>query len=239
MPPLQSWEIFPQKLLHYQHTFFTFARDALHLSHKALHRTIGALHACCISSYYHSQNSIFGVLPSGGQTYGRWRVLNWDCRENEGEQIQGADFCSKVMARIFWDSEGILLVEFRNRGATINSEWYMQILKMLKQQIQLIYLPVWQNQVLLLQDNARPQHKGPITTVGWVVLPHPPYNPDWAPSNFRLFGPLKDELQGHCFVDGKDKPKHNMREVKSSDTSAMSTSDWHTASHAKVEKMHW
>jgi len=48
-------------------------------------------------------------------------VLNWKCRENEGEQIQGKDFC-RVMAFIFQESEGILLVEFGNRGASFNSE---------------------------------------------------------------------------------------------------------------------
>jgi hypothetical protein len=37
----------------------------------------------------------------------------------------------KVMAGVFWDSEGILLVEFLKRGATINSEQYVQILKKL------------------------------------------------------------------------------------------------------------
>jgi hypothetical protein len=35
--------------------------------------------------------------------------------------------------KVFWDSEGILLVEFLERGATINSEQYVQTLKKLKQ----------------------------------------------------------------------------------------------------------
>jgi hypothetical protein len=77
---------FPQSLLHYQHIFFTFARDALCPSHNILRRSNGAPHAHCVSAYCHSQNSIFGVLTSGGQIYGSSRVLNWDCRENEGEQ---------------------------------------------------------------------------------------------------------------------------------------------------------
>jgi len=28
------------------------------------------------------------------------------------------------------------------------------------------------------------------------VLPHPPYSPDLVPSDFHLFGPLKDALHG-------------------------------------------
>jgi hypothetical protein len=33
------------------------------------------------------------------------------------------------------------------------------------------------------------------------VLPHPPYSPDLAPSDFHLFGPLKDALRGTRFED--------------------------------------
>jgi hypothetical protein len=33
----------------------------------------------------------------------------------------------------------------------------------------------------------------------WEVLDHPPYNPDPAPSDFYLFGPLKKHLGGRRF----------------------------------------
>ena len=56
---------------------------------------------------------------------------------------------------------------------------------------------------LLQHDNARPhtslktvEH---IVNLGWTVVPHPPYSPDLAPSDFHLFGPMKDGLCGkHC-----------------------------------------
>ena len=31
------------------------------------------------------------------------------------------------------------------------------------------------------------------------MAPHPPYSPDLAPSDFHLFGPLKDFLRGQHF----------------------------------------
>ncbi|PNF18593.1 hypothetical protein B7P43_G06250 [Cryptotermes secundus] len=31
-----------------------------------------------------------------------------------------------------------------------------------------------------------------IAKFGWTVLPHPPYSPGLAPSDFHLFGPMKD-----------------------------------------------
>ena len=33
----------------------------------------------------------------------------------------------------------------------------------------------------------------------WQLLPHPAYSPDLAPSDFHLFGPLKDPLRGRRF----------------------------------------
>jgi hypothetical protein len=38
-----------------------------------------------------------------------------------------------------------------------------------------------------------------IANLGWTVLPHPPYSPDLTPSDFHLFGPMKDGLRGQHF----------------------------------------
>jgi len=56
---------------------------------------------------------------------------------------------------------------------------------------------------LLQHDNARPHTS--LKTVehtvnlGWTVIPHPPYSPDSVPSDFHLFGPMKDGLRGQHF----------------------------------------
>ena len=39
-----------------------------------------------------------------------------------------------------------------------------------------------------------------LDTLGWTVLPHPPYSPDLAPSDFFLFPEMKDYLRGRRFV---------------------------------------
>jgi histone-lysine N-methyltransferase SETMAR len=36
------------------------------------------------------------------------------------------------------------------------------------------------------------------------VLPHPPYSPDLAPSDFHLFPKLKEHLKGQRFSCGKE-----------------------------------
>ena len=58
--------------------------------------------------------------------------------------------------------------------------------------------------VLLLHDNAR-SHTAHITIntiqqLNWEVLVHPAYSPDLAPSDFHLFGPLKNALRGRRFA---------------------------------------
>ena len=56
---------------------------------------------------------------------------------------------------------------------------------------------------LLQHNNARPhtnlktvEH---IFNLGRTVVPHPPYCPDLAPSDFHLFGPIKDGVRGQHF----------------------------------------
>jgi histone-lysine N-methyltransferase SETMAR len=59
--------------------------------------------------------------------------------------------------------------------------------------------------VLLHHDNARPHTSlhtlEAITKLQWTVLPHPPYSPDLAPSDYHLFSPLKDAIRGKKFED--------------------------------------
>ena len=57
--------------------------------------------------------------------------------------------------------------------------------------------------ILLLQDNA-PAHTSQVamtaaTECGFEVLPHPPYSPNMAPSDFYLFPKLKSNLRGTQF----------------------------------------
>ena len=62
--------------------------------------------------------------------------------------------------------------------------------------------------VLFLQDNARPHtaHRTTCTLqeLGWELLPHPTYGLDHAPSDFHLFGSLKEFLGGHHFSSDEE-----------------------------------
>jgi histone-lysine N-methyltransferase SETMAR len=58
--------------------------------------------------------------------------------------------------------------------------------------------------MLLQHDSARPhtslKTREAITKFGWTVLPHPPYSPDLAPSDFHLLIALKSALHSVKFM---------------------------------------
>jgi len=104
------------------------------------------------------------------------------------------------MCTVFWDRKGVILLDFLETRQTINSDCYIVMLTKLKAQISRVR-PEKKTTFLLEHDNARPhtslktvEH---IANLGWTVLPHPPYSPGLAPSDFHLFGLMKDGLRGH------------------------------------------
>jgi len=101
----------------------------------------------------------------------------------------------KVLASIFWDQDGILLIAYLPKGQTINAECYSSLQVQLKD----ILLEKRQGKVikgiLFLHDNA-PAHRALATQkkmayLGFQCLGHPTYSPDLAPSDYHLFPELK------------------------------------------------
>lgn len=64
------------------------------------------------------------------------------------------------------------------------------------------------NQVILLHDNARPHIAKPVKTylqtLKWEVLTHPPYSPDIAPSDYRLFRSMAHGLSEQNLTSYED-----------------------------------
>jgi len=108
----------------------------------------------------------------------------------------------KVMLTIFWDARGVLYAEFLTKGSAVNSDRYCATLRSLQQCIRRIRLE--RNMFLLHHDNARPhcsaQTQDAMTSLKFTVVPHPPYSPDLAPSDFWLFPKLKETLKGQHFL---------------------------------------
>ncbi|GFO06154.1 collagen alpha-1(iv) chain [Plakobranchus ocellatus] len=110
---------------------------------------------------------------------------------------------AKVMATVFWDVKGVILLDILPQGQCINAARYCSTLDRLKEAIRRKRPGLLRRGVVLQHDNATP-HSANLTQqwlqrYGWEILPHPAHCPDLAPSDFHLFGPLKRHLGGMAF----------------------------------------
>lgn len=111
----------------------------------------------------------------------------------------------KIMATIFWDAEGVITIDYMPHGRTITGQYYADLLGRLREDIKKKRRGKLAKGVLLLHDNA-PAHSSRVAQAairdsGFEEVPHPPYSPDLAPSDFYLFRLLKKHLRGKRFDD--------------------------------------
>jgi len=110
----------------------------------------------------------------------------------------------KVVASIFWNQDGTLLIDYLPKGQTINAEYYSSLLVQLKDILKEKSRVDVTKGVLFLHDNT-PAHRALATQkklayLGFQCLDHPPYSPDLAPSDYRLFPELKTIEKSPFFV---------------------------------------
>ncbi|UYV74832.1 hypothetical protein LAZ67_12001195 [Cordylochernes scorpioides] len=90
----------------------------------------------------------------------------------------------KVMVSVFWDSEGVLLLDFLNKGQTITGDYYANLVKQLREAIKEKRRGKLSRKIVYHQDNAPSQRSlqamATIYDSGFELLPHAPYSPDLA-----------------------------------------------------------
>ena len=123
------------------------------------------------------------------------------------EEIQDSTFRGKGNANAFLGLKRTYTGILSGKGGrTINSARYSDLLaNNLKPAVRTKRRGLLSMKVLMLHDNARP-HMASHTVetsnhLGFEVLEHPAYSPDLTPSDYYLFGPLKNALQGRFFTD--------------------------------------
>ena len=92
------------------------------------------------------------------------------------------------MATVFWDSERVVLVDFLEGKKTVTGAYYVEVLRKLKAKLAEKGPGKLHRGILFHHDNA-PAHSSRIVRdvlreFRWELLPHPPYSPDLAPSDF-------------------------------------------------------
>jgi len=109
----------------------------------------------------------------------------------------------KVLASIFWDQDGNLLIDYLPKGPTINEEYYSSLIVQLNDILKEKRRGKVTKGVLFLHDNV-PAHRALATQkklayLEFQCLDHPSYSPDLAPSDYHLFPGLKKTIEGSPF----------------------------------------
>lgn len=114
----------------------------------------------------------------------------------------------KVMLSVWWDIHGIIYWELLPTGTTVTAEVYCKQLENLKKSLS-TNRPQ-HDKIYFLHDNARPHiaksTRQKLLDFGWEIVPHPPYSPDIAPSDYHLFRSLSNSLREKTF-DREDQVK--------------------------------
>ena len=109
----------------------------------------------------------------------------------------------KVMLSVWWSVRGIIHWELMPNGCTITADLYCQQLDRVAQK-----LKGKQDRIYFLRDNARPHvpksTRQKLLQLGWITIPHPPYSPDLAPTDYHLFRSLSHSLREQRFDEERD-----------------------------------
>lgn len=110
--------------------------------------------------------------------------------------------------------ESFFFFEILPDNTTINSKVYCHQLDKLNDALQQKRPELINRKgVVFLQDNARP-HTSLVTRqkllqLEWDTMPHPPYSPDLAPSDYYLFRSLQNFLDDKSFTSNEEVKNHH------------------------------
>jgi len=147
---------------------------------------------------------IHHYTPETKEQSKQW-VLKGESAPKKAKTIPSA---GKIMATVFWDSQGIILIDYMEKGKTITGAYYSSILDRLKTELQEKRPRLAHKKVLFHHDNA-PAHTSAVVAaklmeIGFRLVPHPPYSPDLAPSDYYLFPNMKKWLAGKRFYSNEE-----------------------------------
>ena len=165
------------------------------------------VHSGCSAGWLRNKNVQNGSVLAASQSvhWGRrglhgmknWKDLSWNGNippHQKKKKFKTIPSACKVMLTMFWDMQGVILQKFQPHGENVNAASYCTTLWELRQAIR-------HKQPGLLTKGVILQEL--LWTFRWDCLDHPLYSPDLAPSDFHLFGPLKNYL-GVCHFANDD-----------------------------------
>ncbi|UYV61163.1 hypothetical protein LAZ67_1003663 [Cordylochernes scorpioides] len=111
----------------------------------------------------------------------------------------------KVLLTVFFDCRGVVHHEFLPQGRTVNKEYYLQVMRNLREAIRQKRPDLWKNKNWLLHHDNTPAHtsllvRDFLAKNNTLMMPQPPYSPDLAPCDFFLFPKLKRPMKGRRYA---------------------------------------
>ncbi|UYV60506.1 hypothetical protein LAZ67_1001352 [Cordylochernes scorpioides] len=95
--------------------------------------------------------------------------------------------------------------EMLDSGRTVNKEYYLQVMRNLREAIRQKRPDLWKNKNWLLHHDNAPAHtsllvRDFLAKNNTLMMPQPPYSPELAPCDFFLFPKLKRPMKGRCYA---------------------------------------
>ncbi|UYV63887.1 hypothetical protein LAZ67_2005888 [Cordylochernes scorpioides] len=111
----------------------------------------------------------------------------------------------KVLLTVFFDCRGVVYHEFLPQGRKVNKEYYLQVMRNLREAIRQKRTDLWKNKNWLLPHDNAPAHtsllvRDLLAENNTLMMPQPPYSPDLAPCDFFLFPKLKRPMKGRRYA---------------------------------------
>ncbi|GFV61621.1 uncharacterized protein TNCV_187791 [Trichonephila clavipes] len=110
------------------------------------------------------------------------------------------------MLIVFFDADGIVHYEYVPQAQTVNKEFYLNIMRRLREAVRRKRSVLWASSRWMLHRDETPVHTANrvqqfLTKHGTIQVAHPPYLLDMSPPDFFLFPKIKNTLKGHWFQD--------------------------------------
>ena len=96
----------------------------------------------------------------------------------------------------FFDSTGMIYMHWVPTGQKVNKEYYVEVLREYRKRFLRKRSALFKSGQWHFHQDSAPVHNSILVTdyltnIGIKIVPHPPYSPDLAPSDFWLFPKLR------------------------------------------------
>jgi len=147
---------------------------------------------------------IHHYIPESKQQSKQWTAPG-ECASKKAKTVLSA---GKIMAIVFWDYQGIIFIDYLQKGQTATAEYYSTLLNRLYDELETTRPKLVRKKIIFHHDEP-PTHTFTVPTeklreLGFELLSHPPYSPDLAPCDFFLFSNLKIWLRRKKFSSNEE-----------------------------------